>query len=682
VQGFKKAEQSENKELLYYGDGIGGFTTVVKCTDALGNPEYTMANSGKADASSRGDMATQTILAHFGMLCHPNPKMVMVLGLASGVTAGEVLHYPIKQLDVIDITPQVVAASDFFLPWNNNVLSDSRTNLIIQDGRAHLQLTKQKYDVIISEPSNPWMAGLATLFTQDFFMLARDRLNEDGIFVQWVHAYQMDWPSFALIGRSFAEVFPNSILVSTSRSLLMLDYLLVGFKSDKQFSAENAKQNLKYIQQSKNVTFPDHRLIWLLVASENTRKLFGEGLVNTDSYPRLEFAAPKVMYNNDLSIVWNIESKKWFKPQNRSIVKQVTTDVEARIDFAAYSFSVYSPFGNMVDLAKATPAQQERFFMLMDEYCANNTTDCSIFQDGRLRSRCFLVQIESLRSKMDIVPDKAFSYFYLADLYYLNGMFDEAVACCYESLRINPRDAKVHYFIAKIFYAQENLDAAVTHLKEALKIAPRYSDAYHDLGVILYQQGKIDDAIKCFYDAIRFDPTYYKACDNLGVLSYQLGETQKAITHWRQALRINPDDEAAHSNLAQALAREGKTGEVVMHLEESLRINPNSANSMYGLAWILASCEDSSFRDPNRAIELAERAYRLTDYANPGMLDVLAAAYAAAGRFSDAVTTAEKALELSRTVGEEQMIQKIQKRLLLYEQNLPYIESRPEESAN
>ena len=76
----------------------------------------------------------------------------MVLGMASGITAGEVLHYPVERLDIVDINDQVVEASDFFIPWNHNVLSDPRTNLIIQDGRAHLDLTVRRYDVIISEP--------------------------------------------------------------------------------------------------------------------------------------------------------------------------------------------------------------------------------------------------------------------------------------------------------------------------------------------------------------------------------------------------------------------------------------------------------------------------------------------------------------------------------------------------
>ena len=94
----------------------------------------------------------------------------MVVLLASGVTGEEVLRYPIDQLDILEIKDQVVEASDFFIPWNNNVLSDPKTNLIIQDARAHLQLTGQKYDVIISEPSNPWMAGLAALFTVNFLI--------------------------------------------------------------------------------------------------------------------------------------------------------------------------------------------------------------------------------------------------------------------------------------------------------------------------------------------------------------------------------------------------------------------------------------------------------------------------------------------------------------------------------
>jgi spermidine synthase len=232
-----------------------------------------MVNSGKVDASTRGDMKTQTLSAHLPMLFHRDAKTVMVLGLASGVTAGEVLHYPVERLDVLEINQEVVRASDIFIPWNNNVLSDPRTNLIVQDGRAHLQLTDRKYDVIISEPSNPWMAGLAALFTYDFFALARERLNEDGIFVQFIHSYQMDWPTFSLVGRTFAKVFPNSLLILADPSGIGSDYFLVGFRGKGKLVPENAERNFPYVRKSENVTLLNLKLLYRLVMSEDLRRL-------------------------------------------------------------------------------------------------------------------------------------------------------------------------------------------------------------------------------------------------------------------------------------------------------------------------------------------------------------------------------------------------------------------------
>ncbi|MHC4418805.1 MAG: spermidine synthase, partial [Planctomycetota bacterium] len=190
------------------------------------------------------------------------------------------------------------------------VLSDPRTNLIIQDARAHLQLTKQKYDVVISEPSNPWMAGLATLFTRDFFELAEDRLNQNGIFVQFIHSYEMDWYSFAIVGRTFARVFPNSLLLATAPSTLGDDYMLIGFKGTDRVRLENSKAKLPFISRLKNVALSDPKLLYRLIVSEDLRNLFGVGPINTDNFPLLEFAAPKLMYQSDPELIRKIQSQK------------------------------------------------------------------------------------------------------------------------------------------------------------------------------------------------------------------------------------------------------------------------------------------------------------------------------------------------------------------------------------
>jgi spermidine synthase len=485
LKGDQILNRSGNYEIVYYGDGIGGFTAVSKDADPFGNTQYVMLISGKVDASSRLDMRTQTISAHFPLLFHSNPKKVMVLGLASGITAGETLYYPIEKLDVLDINREVVKASDFFLPWNNNVLSDPRTNLIIQDGRAHLLLTRQKYDCIISEPSNPWMAGLAALFTRDFFTLAKNKLNKEGIFVQFMHSYQMDWPTFALVGRTFAQVFPNSILVSAVPSPHGMDYLLVGFKGKNRLVLDNAKQKISYTQQSNNVIISDARLLYRLVVSENLGELFGRGPINTDNWPRLEFSAPKLVHQDFISVIEkNIKSKSRLSPETEDIIRQVTTNVDSQIDFAEYALSVYEPFADMVDLSRATSTQRERFLKLTDAYCANNLETGSFFTDEELKQRCRSIQMEALQSKIDTAPDKGLSYFYLADLYRENRMLVEAATNYSQSLLFKANNPMAHYRLAYCLYKQGHIASAVEHYYAALRLSPNWAEPLHELAFI------------------------------------------------------------------------------------------------------------------------------------------------------------------------------------------------------
>jgi spermidine synthase len=231
---------------------------------------------------------------------------------------------------------------------------------MIQDGRAHLQLTRQRYDVIISEPSNPWMAGLAALFTRDFFALAKDRLNDDGLFVQFMHSYQMDWPTFALVGRTFASVFPNSLLVLSDPSGHGGDYLLVGLKGKTGLSLEYAEQKLAHVRKSKIVSLTDPRLLYRLIVSEDLQSLFGRGSMNTDNRPRLEFAAPRLMHQDDLEISKKVRAHRpiGLRPETKKIIRQVTANADSRIDFAAYALSLFAPFRDMVDLSNVTPLQK------------------------------------------------------------------------------------------------------------------------------------------------------------------------------------------------------------------------------------------------------------------------------------------------------------------------------------
>jgi spermidine synthase len=699
----------EGEELVYYGDGIGGFTAVLK-QDVIGNTNYVLLNSGKPDASFPGDMATQTLFAHFPMLFHPNPKNVLIVGLASGITAGEVLNYPVERLDVVDINEKVVAASDYFLEWNNNVLSDPRTRLIIQDARAHLAMTDQKYDVISSEPSNPWMAGLASLFTRDFFELARDHLNDGGLFVQFAHAYEMDWHVFAMIGRTFSDVFPNSFLLNTDPTTNGGDYLLIGMKGEAKLDASIAAQHLKYAQRSKNITLLDHRLFYSLILSEDLERLFGDGPVHTENRPYLEFAAPKLLYIDDPMIRRNISDKKWLSDTTREIIRRNSTDLDTQIDFAAYALSVYRPaflFQNRVDLSTATPAQRERFSDLLVNYCKNNVVrGLFLLQDEEIRERCVSAQVEVIEKRMARANNQIPFLERLGEMWSEGGQLDRAANCLSKVLELDPNDVDAHNNLGVVLTRQEKYDEAIDHYRKAIKLAPDaprtynnlgssfarqgkaaealacfsealrkdadFVDAHYNMGNALASQGNFDDAIDHFAAAIRLNPGFAQAHSNLGDVLLAQGKLERAVSYYSAALRIQPDYALAHYGLASALAGQGNTAEAIEHLFKAVELEPDYVEALNSLAWTLATDGNPGFRDGARAVTLAERACDLTGDKHPLLLDTLAAAYAESGEFDRARETAQKAITLARSARQIEWAQNIEPRLGLYNRGLPY----------
>jgi len=630
----------EFRELVYYGDGMGGFTTVLSSYDPFGNEELIMANSGKADASSRGDMSTQTLSAHFPLLFHENPKKVMVLGLASGVTAGEILHYPIERLDVIEISKQVVEASEFFRPWNNNVLSDRRTNLIIQDGRAHLALTRTKYDVIISEPSNPWMAGLATLFTREFFALARDRLNDEGVFLQFFHAYQMDWDTFALVGRTFSSVFGNALMLVTSPSTLGVDYLLVGYKGKERLNLGYAEENLARSSKSPNMSLSDPRLLYRLIVSERLDSLFGPGPLNTDSDPVLEYAAPKLIYRDDREIIERIKSRRYLAPGTQAIFDEISKDIDAQLAFAEFAFSVYLPFPGMVDFARANVAQKERFFEMLQGYAENNRVASRALKDEALEERCWLAQIKSLAQRIDSVPDKARSWTYLGILYRRVAHFDKSERA----------------------------------FRKALAADPAYADARYGMGMMFEQKRDWAKAIDSFTAALRIWPNHVASYRGRGGALARMGRLPEAVADYRTAVRLEPDNAENYSKLSLALMKSGDDAAAIDGFRKALELKPDLLASVNNLAWLLAACRAPSHRDPAESIRLAKRASELTDYKKPAVLDTLAVALASAGHFEKAAGIARKAAALAREAGDTEQATQLDAHVKLFEAGRAYVE--------
>jgi len=280
-------------ELLYYAEGLDG-TVSVKSKDG----DRFLAVNGKTDASSRGDLPTQILLGQLPLQLDRQVSKVMVIGLGSGITVGTVAANPsIESLTVLEISPEVVEASAFFEPENNKVLDDPRVELVTADARNFLLATQDRYDVIISEPSNPWISGISNLFTSEFFSLARSRLNPGGVMTQWFHSYSMSGADFRTVLRTFSDQFAH---VTVWRSLPG-DLVLMGSDQPHALVLGRARwsdvsdHNAAQLKRAGVVS--DRDLVRHYIIGGDPLKRFVLGARgNSDKHPLVEFNAPRNLY--------------------------------------------------------------------------------------------------------------------------------------------------------------------------------------------------------------------------------------------------------------------------------------------------------------------------------------------------------------------------------------------------
>ena len=307
----------------------------------------------------------------------------------------------------------------------------------------------------------------------------------------------------------------------------------------------------------------------------------------------------------------------------------------------------------------------------------------------------------------EMLPTDAEAFFQVAANAVELGRIDEAIEYYRHALQIEPNYARAHCGLAIALELQGNppanrggSDVVSDHYARALEIEPDYPEAHRSLAGRLASQGRLEEAISHYHQAIRIEPDLIQAHCGLGIALHLQGKLDEAIGHYRTALRIDPEHAEAHSSLACALAEQGKLDEAIGHYRRALKIKPGDAqvhhrlgrtlvmagqfdsalehfhraarlkpdwpDPLNGIAQILVVHPDARVRNVSEAVTLAERAARLTEYKDASILDTLAAAYAATGQFSRAVTTAQAAIELASAAGAEEDVDYFRRQLEHY----------------
>jgi spermidine synthase len=329
---------------LYLKDGADGTIAVQQR-----NPTNLVIRvNGKPDASTVGDMPTQLMVGHLPMLFHPDPKTAMVVGLGSGATASAVLHHPGVRADVAEISPEMVEAARFFGPWNARILENPRLNLKVLDAREFLLLTRNRYDVIVSEPTNVWIPGVANLFTSEFYREVHQRLQPGGLFAQWLQTYNADPLMVASVVTTLRQEFPyvSAWLVEDA------DLILLAGDSRPVFDPERFTARLRALgptldvpqeKPSRLLLFRDPVLFLATqIGTAESVTLAWPRLMslNSDKRPRLEFQAARAQYRGVPSPVRELIDDRTARPGTEPLfleeyLARYPQDVAARARLSA-----------------------------------------------------------------------------------------------------------------------------------------------------------------------------------------------------------------------------------------------------------------------------------------------------------------------------------------------------------
>jgi spermidine synthase len=487
IGDLKEAELKKNK-ILFFKEGM--HTTVTTELSTSGN--IFLRVNGKTDASLALDMRTQLLSGYLPMLFHSNPKSALVIGQGSGITLGAVEQFPVEKINLVEISPAVIEGSRFFDPFNHDALSDKRLTVLLEDGRNHIALSNNKYDVIVSEPSNPWISGVGALFTVDFFDLLKKRLNPGGLACIWVHT-NMSPDSFKSIVRSFTDKFP---FVTMWESIAGDDYLLIGSEEEYGLSFEKAQKYLSDEVTGKDFSgigirnVPD--LMSLMIMSREKLVEFSKNApLHTDDNSLLEFNAPEYVYKDERDV----------------LVRQLTPFILLEPDFVKFADTAIK--SKVVKRLKRLERSES--------------------------------QIEEIKRKARIT-----SLLEQAETAFNVGDITQALASYKEVLVLEPQHVLAHMNMGNVYQELKLFNEAEKSYLHALKANPFYVFGSLGLARLYIFSGQPDKALNILEDTLTWYDGDHEISLFMGLAYAFKKDTQQAIEAFENSLKLNPGSSLAH----------------------------------------------------------------------------------------------------------------------------------------
>jgi spermidine synthase/MFS family permease len=310
----------KDRRILFHEDGPDASVVV---TEGTTDGQLTLKVNGKTEAGTGKDMTTQLLLGHIPMLLHPDPRDVLLVGYGSGISAGAVLKHSVQGFDIVEISREVIKGAHFFDHINGKPLDDRRTRLIVADAKEVFNLQPgTRYYVIISQPSNPWMAGIANLYSIEFFRKATDHLKPGGILVQWIQLYDIHDATLSVIFNTLSAVLPYVTVWNQNADIFLIGSLTPHAPDPdllkRRLQLPGVHADLTHRLINGEVRDPLQFLAGQMMSSAVFKSHFpGTGRLNSDYFPFVEFAAAQDFFTGARPLAFYRLDER-FKPRKHN----------------------------------------------------------------------------------------------------------------------------------------------------------------------------------------------------------------------------------------------------------------------------------------------------------------------------------------------------------------------------
>ncbi|MGD9140046.1 MAG: fused MFS/spermidine synthase [bacterium] len=550
----------EMRTLLYHEDGPGGTVTVSRSSDGT---RTFLAIDGKTDGSNDpSDMTTQSMLAHLPMVMHGHPGDVLIIGLGTGTTYATALGYAAERVRCVEVSEEVIEASRFFYgAYDSTRMSDPRGEVVLGDGRSLLFFRDDKYDVIIAEPSNPWLSGMGNLFTFEYFQAMRGRLREGGVCCQWLHGYRLSPHTFKSVVKTFAAVFPHASLWWVN--ITGGDFLLLG-SDEKPLVSLSDIDHAVSTYGIRNYFHPEgamsaYSFLRRFVAADlDLRGYAGDGRLITDDSAFLEYYASREMYTQVLDVLHRdlsdlsrpaLEILKEPDARDPAVREKLEVYEDNRRAFMEYIYtdSAADPWTHPVYLAKRNDWMLDEDISVavgqsMTGYAEQLYLNAQNMPYGEERRRRIQNILRGYTEALNFIEPREIDIENIAVLYRDIGELRTSLATLDAAFEMGFESVGMYEIKGEVLYALATGEIAGM---QGAEMTGEQAESRR-----LKAAAYLEEAASAYRSAAEVEPANVSHWLNLGAIMRALGDYESARAYWQRALAIDPENDGARRGLA------------------------------------------------------------------------------------------------------------------------------------